>query len=173
MPHNESYDFEAQTPIGHKQAFIRRFGVHRILLRGGAELYKLTGNSLVDDKGRITPWWNLADTTKVRLDDGRCIVVEGRDAIKARSKGLATTEEAFARSRSAVTQQWNTMSGVLRVRLNVDAYGWFGRCAAQMVKEPGKPADDDERKEAAKVVWIGGAYQVYIPGLGPGLLTEL
>jgi hypothetical protein len=172
MPHNENYDFETQTPRGDKQAFTRRFGIHRVLLRGGTELYKLTQYSLVH-KGRITPWWSLADTTKVRLDDGRCIVVEGRDAILARSRGLATTEEGFVRSRSAVTQQWNSMSRVLRVRLNVDAYGWFGRCADQMVKEPGESADDDERKEAAKVVWIGGAHQVYIPCLGPGLLTEL
>jgi hypothetical protein len=173
MAHNENYDFEAQTPIGHKQAFIRRFGVYRILLRGGEELYKLTENPLVDDKQRITPWWSLANTTKVRLDDGRCIVVEGRAAILARSKGLATTEEAFTRSRSAVTQQWNSMSGVLRVRLNVDAYGWFGRCAAQMKSKPEHADNAEESKEAAKVVWIGGAYQVYIPCLGPGLLTEL
>jgi len=164
VSYNETYDFEKQAPKGDQAAFSRRFGIHRVLVRAGAELFKLTGRPLVD-KGRISPWWNFVHPTNIGLSDGTSFLVPGWNASRARAEVLGVSDVQFGRARSAVTLQWNTMSGVLRVRLNADAYGWFGRCS-------GMPLDN-EAEEPRKVMLIGGAYQIYIPCLSLPLLTRL
>jgi hypothetical protein len=83
--------------------------------------------------------------------------------MQAMAARLNVTCEQFVRARSAVTKQWNKMDGLLKVRLNLDAYGYFGRNAAMLL-------DNDL---GTKVVFIGGAYQVYIPKLPRGDMTEI
>lgn len=164
MALNDSYDWDTDTPPDHKDAFLKSFGVHRILIPAGTEFYKLTQYPLVNPKnGGITPWWNYLNVARVRLADGRVITVPGFTDMESAAARLHVTGEQFVRARSAVTKQWNTMDGLLRVRLNLDAYGFFGRNAAM-------PLDNDLGR---KVVFIGGAYQVYIPRLARGDITEI
>jgi hypothetical protein len=164
MPHNETFDFEKEAPTTHRSAFTRRFGVHRVLIKAGTELYKLTEFGLIVN-GRISPWWNIVEPTNVQLADGRCFLVPGWESSRSAAKSLGVSDEQFGRARSAVTRQWNAMSAVLRVRLNVEAYGWFGR-------NSGMPLDA-EAAEPNKVVLIGGAYQIYVPCLTAPMLTRL
>jgi hypothetical protein len=164
VPHNETYDFVRQAPKSHQEAFTGRFGTHRVLVRAGVELYKLSEFPLVY-KGRISPWWNFLHPTNVQLPDGRPVLAPGWEESRARAKALGVSDVEFGRARSAVTKQWNTMSSVLRVRLNTDAYGWFGR-------NSGMPLDADA-DEPKKVMLIGGAYQIYIPGLTAMMMTKL
>ncbi len=49
------------------------------------------------------------------------------------------------------------MSGLMIIRLLVPAYGFVGRCAAQLV--------DEQSVYMRNVVFIGGAWQVYLPSL--------
>jgi hypothetical protein len=164
MALNDSHSWDTDTPQDHKDAFMKSFGVHRILVPAGTEFYKLTQYPLVNPKnGSITPWWNYLHVTQVKLDDGRVITVPGFTDMQGTAARLNVTGEQFVRARSAVTKQWNKMDGLLQVRLNLDAWGYFGRNAAM-------PLDNDLGK---KVVFIGGAYQVYIPKLSRGDMTEI
>jgi hypothetical protein len=81
----------------------------------------------------------------------------GLAALLERGVGLGVGAAEFARARSAVTRQWNSMSGLLIARLVQPVYGFIGRCAAQ-------PIDD---AVGPKVVWIAGAWQAYVPNLTP------
>jgi hypothetical protein len=163
MPLNDKYDFAKQTPAGHQAAFTKRFGVHRALLKPGTELYKRTEYNLVH-RGEITPWWNFLHATTVTLSDGRPFSVSGFDVAQARARLLGVSDKAFAQARSAVTQQWNQLTNVLRTRLLVEAYGWFGQ-------NSGMPLDETA-PNPRQVMLIGGAYQIYIPNLLAGMMVE-
>lgn len=98
--------------------------------------------------GKATPWWssvvpiNPADT--------------GLDVLLERAARLKTSAASFARARNAVTQQWNSMSGLLVAETMTPVYAFVGRVAHQPY---------DERPEFSNVVFIGGAIQLWIPNL--------
>jgi hypothetical protein len=53
-----------------------------------------------------------------------------------------------------VTEQWNKMTEAVAIELLLGAWGYIGRASGQR-----KDADDPQ------VFFIGGEYQVWIPGL--------
>src|SRR4051794_10357484 len=91
---NDTYDFARQAPASHQAAFTRRLGVHRILVRAGTELCKLTEHCLVF-KGDMTPWWNYHRPSVIALPGGSAVSVPGFDEVQARAKGLGATDEQF------------------------------------------------------------------------------
>ena len=116
-------------------------------MNGGHQLYKFTQHSL-SYKGRITPWWSSVNLV-IPGDTGLKLLLE-------RSERLGVKPAEFARARNAVTNQWNSMSGLLIGRLIVPAYGFVGRVATQRM---------DEDPAYKNVKFIGGAIQIWIPNL--------
>lgn len=118
------------------------------LLAAGTQLYKFTEHSLYKADGTVTPWWSTVEPIDP-TDTGLAVLLE-------RSAALGVSPNEFARARSAVTQQWNSMTGLIIARLNVPAYGMAGRCSSQLY---------DNSPAFQNVRFIGGAWQVYIPNL--------
>jgi hypothetical protein len=141
---NDSLQFSSLPP-DVQSAFIGR-SASKLPLQAGTKLYKFTSYPLYGPRG-ITPWWSAV--AGFNPQDA------GLDEQLKRSAGLGVDVSQFARARSAVTQQWNSMSGLLIAQLTQPVYGFIGRCAAQ-------PMDE---QYGNKVVWIGGAWQAYIPNL--------
>ncbi len=142
---NESLDFRS---VGNdvQQAFLGRRAERR-LLEVGHELYKFTQYPLANGD-RITPWWS--SVLPLTAED------TGLQKLIERSDVLGVNPAEFARARNAVTQQWNSMTGLLIARLKMPVYGFVGRVSHQAF---------DLTKGYENVVYIGGAVQVWIPGL--------
>jgi hypothetical protein len=141
---NSSMAF-SNLPASVQAAFIGRSAEKRVL-SAGTKLYKFTSHPLLGGPG-VTPWWSFVDSVAPpgeRLED-----------MLKRATNLGVDLSRFTRARSAVTMQWNSMSGLLIARLTQPVYGFVGRCAAQPMDEAFGPS----------VVWIGGAWQAYIPNL--------
>ncbi|MCC6493705.1 MAG: hypothetical protein IT424_11880 [Pirellulales bacterium] len=134
-------------PDADQRAFIARRATAR-QFPAGTLLYKFTQYGLVGPGGRITPWWSGVEP----LAPGDPGLAGALD----RAARLGHAAKDYARARSAVTNQWNSMEGLLVIRLVRPASGYVGRCAHQPL---------DENPQLANVVWIGGAWQAYLPGL--------
>jgi hypothetical protein len=143
---NQDLEFTAAPPEACR-AFLGQWAEKR-LLPCGYELYKFTHHPLFRPDGTVTPWWS--SVKPLTADD------PGLAGSLQRGQALGVAPPEFARARTAVTRQWNRMSGLLRARLLVPVYGFAGRCASQ-------PFDEDAA--FANVVYIGGAWQLWIPSL--------
>ena len=141
---NSDVDFStADSAV--QNAFLGRTAL-RMPLFAGTKLFKHTDRPLVHVDGRISPWWALVEPGNA-ADPG----LAGEIA-RAESMGVAVAE--LARARFAVTNQWSSMSDLMVIELIVPAIGYYGRCAAQRMDET-----------EARVVFIGGGWQVWIPNL--------
>ncbi len=118
-------------------------------LSSGILLYKFTDRPLVTPSGGVSPWWSAVEPI-VPGDTGLAELLE-------RANRLGVMPATFARARSAVTKQWNSMENLLIIRLQVAAFGFVGRCSSQRI--------DNESPHLQNVVFIGGAWQVYLPNL--------
>ncbi|HEY0264404.1 MAG TPA: hypothetical protein VGC07_07760 [Granulicella sp.] len=75
----------------------------------------------------------------------------------ANMNGSVGRPQEFARVRFAVTQEWSEMNSLVKAELRTSVWALLGVCAPQPVTEQ----SDDPRK----VLFIGGNYQLLIPGL--------
>lgn len=130
--------------------------VRRQLLYSGHELYKYTEYSVFKPDGSVSPWWSSVEP--IDADD------PGFSQSMERSSRLGVTPARFARVRTAVTEQWNRMSNLTRIRLKVPTYALVGRCAHQ-------PIDNDP--SYSNVVFIGGGWQIYLPNLTAGHISVM
>ncbi len=146
---NEGSLFATIASNSVKSAFKAGSPVFKERLRAGTKLFKWTQYQLVGPKG-ITPWWSLLNDTT--LQNG--MMVPGFDTIQKRIGGGFQNARDYARARNAVTLQWNQLTKPLVVELTQDVYAFVGVTAHQR-----RDADDD------KVFFIGGDYQVWLPGL--------
>ena len=115
----------------------------RTLFQTGDRLYRLTslpGGGFAGNGLFTSPWWYTDATFKGLV----------KTANRTNSPLIDT-----ARSRLAVTKQWNpTMEWLVIVQLTQSAYGWVGSIGHQ-------PAQQGDRT----VLLPGNAEQVYMPGL--------
>ena len=153
---NHDYVFETMAPEDTRRAFTVAFGVHRVLLDARTRLYKLTSHPMVGSRG-VTPWWHFLDTTTVRLGNGAPFQADGFAVARERAARLGVSNRDFGRARAAVSLPWNEMKNVLAVALNQPTYAFFGR-------NSGMPVDVDAA-DASSVMFIGGAFQLFIPDL--------
>jgi hypothetical protein len=142
---NEDLQLTA-LPADVRRAFVGK--IQRQPLPAGHELYKFTHHPLFKPDGTVTPWWSSVEP--LTPED------PGLEGTLKRAADLGVAAAEFVRARTAVTRQWNRMSGLLVVRLLVTVVGFAGRCANQQM---------DDAPEFANVVFIGGAWQLYIPNL--------
>jgi hypothetical protein len=122
--------------------------IRKRLLPTGHELDKFTDYSLFNPDGAVTPWWFSVEPLEARDP--------GLEETLDRAQRLGVLPSELMQARGAVTRQWNSMKGFLRVRLLVPVFGFAGRCASQRY---------DESPAFANVAFIGGAWQLYIPNL--------
>jgi len=140
---------------GERGAFI---GVaEKRMLPVGFSLYKFTGNSpfRTSYQGAVTPWWSSVEP----LDPSD----PGLVGTLARAQRLNCTPADLARARAAVTLEWNTMTGLERVRLLIPVFAFVGRCRHQLRSNERDP--EQGAPIHPNVVFIGGAWQVFIPNL--------
>src|SRR5262249_26203682 len=109
---NETLDF-AHAPADVRRAFLGQMARKR-LLPTGHELYKFTNPPLVNFDGSVTPWWS--SVAPLNASD------PGLSGSLDRAKRLGVAPAEFARAQTAVTLQWNRMSGLLRARLLVGVF---------------------------------------------------
>lgn len=138
----------ADIDSGVRAAFIGGRLIRRFV-PAGTELYKFTDRTISLSSESISPWWSAVEP--IAPGD------TGLQRLAERSQRLNVLPKDFARARSAVTKQWNSMSQLVLVRLTVPAYSFVGPCSAQNI--------DNESPHLRNVVYIGGAWQIYLPNL--------
>jgi hypothetical protein len=151
---NEDLRF-ADIDASVKRAFLRV--PEKIFLAPHVRLYKWTNRALSDGV-RITPWWSFVEST--RFPSGG--IADGFRVSEERARRLGRSHREFARSRAAISDQFaNTMVNLLVIQLSLPVWGFAGQASAQR-----EFADD--RADLGHVFLIGGAHQVWVPGLTLG-----
>ena len=150
---NEGLRFESVDAIV-KRAFLRP--PEKLLLAARTQLYKWTDSPL-NQGGRISPWWSFVETT--RLPSG--VATDGFRVSEERAGRIGRTHREFARSRAAISGQFNNrLSKLLVIELSVPVWGFAGQAS-------GQPEFARNQPELGNVFLIGGAYQAWVPGLTP------
>ena len=143
---NEDFDFDSASEEV-RRAF--RGSPSKELLEPPSKMYKWTQHSFLGRRG-ITPWWSLVDA--LELKNGA--TTPGLRTLQERGARLGVHERHFARVRSAVTKEWNTMQKPLFVQLLQPVWGWIGQASGQRAS-----------MDNVNVILIGGNYQAWIPNL--------
>jgi hypothetical protein len=155
---NENLKVDANETV--RRAFRGR--PEKVLLRIRLRLYKWTNRPLVVGPC-ISPWWSFVDT--LTFPGG--IRVEGYRTAQERARRLGTTVRGLARSRAAISDEFgNTMTELVVIRLNVDAWALVGQAS-------GQPEFAKEHSDLQHVFLIGGADQAWIPNLTPACVQQI
>src|SRR5215467_13996714 len=151
---NEGLRFDT-VDVSVKRAFLRP--PEKLTLKARTHLYRWTDNPLEDRDGRISPWWSFIETTQ--LPSGA--MADGFRVSEERAKRIGRTHRELARARAAISGEFkNRLSNLLVIELAVQVCGFAGQAS-------GQPEFGRNQPELANVFLIGGAYQVWIPGLTP------
>ncbi len=158
---NQSLRFD-QLTIDQQRSFRPSPPPIHVRLVEGFQLYKWTEYGLVKPGGSVSEYWSPWDAMKFNGQH-----VPGFVELRARyanRPGEVGRPQEFMRARSAVTQEWNSMSSLTKARLQQPTWGFLGFCAHQLVStDPG----------ARNLFFIGGAFQLVIPKLTPGKIIKL
>jgi hypothetical protein len=149
---NQDVDF-ADAAQEVKTAFLRH--PEKMRLNAGTHLYKFTDRPLVPGRP-VTPWWFPVE--QVRLPSGA--IAEGFRTSEERARRIHRSHREYARARAAISERFgNSMTNLLIVALKVPVWGFAGIAG-------GQPQFPEEQVDAQNVILIGGAHQLWIPGLG-------
>ena len=155
---NESKDFVSIATSDDRKAFLNKQPESKELLKAGTKLYKWTQYSLVGPRG-ITPWWSVVDSLTLKTGS----TLPSLQKVHEWDSNLAVHEREYARARSAVTIDWNSMSKPLFIELIQPVWAWIGKASGQKMYED-DPKKVNETKEN-NVFFIGGNWQVWLPNL--------
>ena len=125
-------------------------------LEPGLKLFKWT-ESITNRRG-ISPWWQFLEARRL----GTGANVPGVRELQTYSSRLGVDDRDYNRTRLAVTEQWNKMSRAVAIELLSGAWGYIGKASGQR-----KDANDP------RVFFIGGEYQVWIPGLVANVIKRI
>jgi hypothetical protein len=117
-------------------------------LEPDTKLFKWT-KSITNPRG-ISPWWQFLEARRLATGAN----VPGVRELQTYASRLGVHDRDYNRTRLAVTEQWNKMTQAVASELLRGAWGYVGKASGQR-----KDAND------AGVFFIGGEYQVWIPGL--------
>src|SRR5215831_7969770 len=150
---NEGLRFDT-VDASVRRAFLRP--PEKLQLSARTHLYKWTDGPL-NQGGRISPWWSFVETTL--LPSGA--MADGFRVSEERAKRIGRTHRELARSRAAISGQFNNrLSNLLVIELSVRVWCFAGQAS-------GQPEFARDQPELSNVFLIGGAYQVWVPGLTP------
>ena len=141
-------DFAAIADAGTKRAFLNDRPEIVSWLEKGTKLFKWT-RSVITPHG-ITPWWQFLESRPLATG----VVCPGIQDFQEYASRLGVHDRDYARVRAAVTEEWNTMAHPIAIELTTGAWGYIGKAAGQLTS-----------KYAPGVYFIGGEYQVWVPGL--------
>jgi hypothetical protein len=123
-------------------------------------LYKWTSYPLIRwetennvKRATITQYWSSKDGLTTPTGKVVPTFEEMRKRYRNSNGGVGAPRD-WARARSAVTNEWNPMDAILFVQLDQLVWGFVGIAASQNVQ------GNDGRSS-----WIGGDWQIVIPGL--------
>ena len=125
-------------------------------LTPGTKLFKWTA-SIVTPKG-VSAWWQFLEARQL----GTGAKVPGIRELQTYASRLGANDRDYNRARLAVTQQWNKMTRAVAIELMGGAWGYVGRASGQ------KRDEDDPQ-----VFFIGGEYQVWVPGLTVNQIRQI
>jgi hypothetical protein len=149
---NADFRFE-NASANVKRAFLRP--PEKLLLAARKKLYRWTDNPLIDDEREISPWWSFVETTQLP----RGAIADGFWVSEERAKRIGRTHREFARSRVAISKEFNNrLTNLLLIELCESVWGFAGQAS-------GQPEFARNQPELANVFLIGGAYQVWVPNL--------
>ncbi len=117
-------------------------------LNPGTKLFKWT-QSITTPRG-VSPWWQFLLSRKLATGH-ECSGIRELQEYAAR---LGVHDRDYDRVRAAVTEQWNKMTNAVAIELVKGSWGYIGKAAGQL-----------KDKTMPGVYFIGGEYQVWIPGL--------
>ncbi len=117
-------------------------------LPSGTKLFKWTAS--ITTKRGVSPWWQFLQA-RMLANGKRCPGLADLQTYAERTGGH---NRDFGRARLAVTNQWNRMTQCVAIELLKPQWGFIGKAAGQRVDEGD-----------ATVFYIGGEYQVWIPGM--------
>lgn len=140
--------FETIADTEARSGFIGGHPEVVVWLTPGTRLFKWT-KSITTRKG-ISPWWMFLEPR--RLTTGAN--VPGVRELQTYAARLDVHDRDYARSRLAVTEQWNKMTDAIAIETLRGTWGYVGKASGQR-KDKHDPC----------VFLIGGEYQVWIPGL--------
>jgi len=112
------------------------------------KLFKWT-QSIITPKG-ISPWWQFLEPRRLATGTN----IPGIRDLQTYAARLKVHDREYSRARLGVTQQWNKMTEAVAIELVRGAWGYIGKAS-------GQPRDQND----SAVYFIGGEYQVWIPGL--------
>ena len=136
---------EKLQPSNEAKATFRGGVAAKRRLEPGHRLYKYSENPLLGGK-QITEFWSSV----VPIDPRD----PGLTQYKQRAATVGTDPNQFARARAAVTKHWNQMTHLLIAEIRLPVFAFVGQTSGQLLEQ------SDE-----KVFLIGGAWQLWIPGL--------
>jgi hypothetical protein len=141
-------DFDSIADASTKDAFL--YGRPEVVewLSPGARLFKWTRS--ITSRIGVSPWWQFLESR--RLSNG--VQCPGLRELQEYAARLGVHDRDYARARVAVTEQWNKMTHPVAIELMKGTWGYIGKASGQLKNNliPG-------------VYFIGGDYQVWIPGL--------
>jgi len=147
----------SEVPTCHRKAFIdERATKTASPIPAGTDLFKWTQQpTLLDEKGRVSPWWFAA----AAQDYGGW----GFREFERRIANVAGLPQEFVRAVGAVCPGWNELTHLKRIRLVAPVHGWYGQTSSQ----PYADHKSEPKLHAAtkNVWWIGGVPQLYIPNM--------
>jgi hypothetical protein len=114
----------------------------------GTKLFKWT-QSITTGSG-VSPWWQFLESRRLATG-ATCPGIRELQEYAAR---LGVHDRDYARVRAAVTEQWNKMTSAVAIELLNGAWGYIGKASGQLKNNltPG-------------MYFIGGEYQVWVPGM--------
>ena len=159
MPLNENVNW-MDLPDFVRAAFQTKFGMPtKDLVTEGTTLYKFNDfNTLhAPDNKSLSPWWSPFNSYK--QDAGW----EQKQKI-AKANGISVRE--WGRLTSAVKENWNSLSFLLVIQLDVSVFGFFGGFSQMQRIDAGQASKmrGGEMRGGSKNL-PGGATQFYIPNL--------
>jgi len=140
--------FDSVAGADIKRAFLNGHPDVVSWLAAGTKLFKWT-QSISTPRG-ISFWWQFLESRT--LANGA--VCPGIQQFQEYASRLGEHDREYARVRAAVSEEWNRMTNPVAIELTNGAWGYIGKAAGQL-----------KSKHIPGVYFIGGEYQVWVPGL--------
>jgi len=142
-------DFASIADTDAKQSFL--YGRPEVVqwLTPGTKLFKRT-QSITNREGKISAYWQFLQPRRLATN----VTIPGVQELQTYAARLGVSDVDYTRARLGVTEQWNKMTRAVAIELVTPHWGYIGKAAGQR-----------KNKYDSQVFFIGGEYQVWIPGL--------
>ena len=141
-------EFDTIADADTKRAFLHGRPEVVESLASGTKLFKWT-QSITTSRG-VSAWWQFLLSRRLKTGT----VVPGIREQQEYASRLGAPDRDYARARLAVTEQWNKMTQCVAIELVNAQWGYVGKASGQ-----------PKNKSIPVIYFIGGEYQVWIPGL--------